>query len=145
MLAALLFGPVDKIDWDDWKGGEFAGSLLDLLRGPALTLGLGLLGGCILILILMRLLPESPVFRAFIVKKELAGGASLGDVSAGADLEERVGWTGESLTDLRPSGKASFSGQELDVIANGAFIRKGSKVRILEQDGMKVVVGEIDT
>ncbi len=145
MLAALLFGPVDKIDWDDWKGGEFAGSLLDLLRGPALTLGLGLLGGCILILILMRLLPESPVFRAFIVKKELAGGASLGDASTGADLEERVGWTGESLTDLRPSGKASFSGRELDVIANGAFIRKGSKVRILEQDGMKVVVGEIDT
>ena len=53
ILAALLLGPVDKIDWDDWKVGEFSGNLLDILRGPALTLGFGLLGGTMLILILM--------------------------------------------------------------------------------------------
>lgn len=145
MLAALLLGPVDKIDWNDWKGGEFAGSLVDLLRGPALTLGLGLMGGCILILILMRLLPDTPVFRAFVVKKALAGGASLGHGSAGQEAEERVGWTGESLTDLRPAGKAIFSGQELDVVADGSFIAKGAKIRILAEDGMKVVVGRMET
>jgi len=145
MLAALLLGPVDKIDWNDWKGGEFAGSLVDLLRGPALTLGLGLMGGCILILILMRLLPDTPVFRSFVVKKALAGGASLGHGSAGQEAEERVGWTGESLTDLRPAGKAIFSGRELDVVADGAFIAKGAKIRILAEDGMKVVVGRMET
>ena len=46
---------------------------------------------------------------------------------------------------LRPSGKVVFSGEELDVIADGAFIRKGSKVRVLRQDGMKIVVGDIES
>lgn len=145
MLGALLLGTVDKIDWNDWKVGDFSGNLLDLLRGPALTLGAGLVGGCILVLLLMRFLPNTPIFRAFIAKQELAGGASLDDTAAVAGSEERVGWTGEALTDLRPSGKAVLSGQELDVVADGAFISKGAKVRVLEQDGMRIVVREIDS
>ena len=145
MLGALLLGTVDKIDWNDWQVGDFSGNLLDLLRGPALTLGAGLLGGCILVLLLMRFLPNTPIFRAFIAKQELAGGASLDDTAAVAGSEKRVGWTGEALTDLRPSGKAVLSGQELDVVADGAFISKGAKVRVLEQDGMRIVVREIDS
>ena len=144
MLGALLLGTVDKIDWNDWKFGEFSGNLLDLLRGPALTLGAGLLGGCTLVLLLMRFLPDTPIFRAFIAKQELAGGASLEDEAAVVGSGKRVDWTGEALTDLRPSGKAVLSGEEFDVVADGAFIRKGAKVRVLEQDGMRIVVGEID-
>ena len=145
MLGALLLGTVDKIDWNDWKLGEFSGNLLDLLRGPALTLGAGLLGGCTLVLLLMRFLPDTPIFRAFIAKQELAGGASLEDEAAVVGSGKRVDWTGEALTDLRPSGKAVLSGEEFDVVADGAFIRKGAKVRVLEQDGMRIVVGEIDS
>ena len=145
MLGALLLGTVDKIDWSDWKVGDFSGGLIDLLRGPALTLGTGLLGGSILVVLLMRFLPNAPLFRTFIARKELAGGASLDDEAAVAGSEKRVGWTGEALTDLRPSGKAVMSGEELDVVADGAFISKGSKVRVLRQDGMRIVVSEIDS
>ncbi|MBI24508.1 MAG: hypothetical protein CMN05_13120 [Roseibacillus sp.] len=145
MLGALLLGTVDKIDWNDWKVGDFSGNLLDLLRGPALTLGAGLLGGCTLVLLLMRFLPDTPIFRALITKQELAGGASLDDEAAVAGSGKRVGWTGEALTDLRPSGKVVLSGEEFDVVADGAFISKGAKVRVLEQDGMRIVVGEIDS
>jgi membrane-bound ClpP family serine protease len=38
-----------------------------------------------------------------------------------------------------------LSGEEFDVVADGAFISKGAKVRVLEQDGMRIVVGEIDS
>ena len=38
-----------------------------------------------------------------------------------------------------------LTGEELDVIADGAFIKKGSKVRVLGQDGMKIVVGVIES
>jgi len=145
MLGALLLGTVDKIDWSDWKVGDFSGGLMDLLRGPALTLGTGLLGGCILVLLLMRFLPNAPLFRTFIARKELAGGASLDDEAAVTGSAKRVGWTGEALTDLRPSGKATMSGEELDVVADGAFIGKGSKVRVLRQDGMRIVVSQIDS
>ena len=93
----------------------------------------------------MRFLPDTPIFRALIAKQELAGGASLDDEAAVAGSGKRVGWTGEALTDLRPSGKAVLSGEEFDVAADGAFISKGAKVRVLEQDGMRIVVGEIDS
>jgi membrane-bound serine protease (ClpP class) len=133
---------VDEIEWGDWKVGEFSGSLLDIMRGPVLTLGFGLIGGSILILILMRYLPNIPLFQFLVVHKELASGASITD--GRTEGETRVGWTGETLTDLRPAGKAQFSDDELDVIADGTFIPKGAKVRIVEEDGMRVVVCEIE-
>ncbi len=144
IVAALLFGMVDKVEWGDWKGGELSGNFLDVLRGPVLSLGGGLLGGSILIVVLMRFLPDVPLFRFLMVEKKLAGGASLPE-SAGAGHEERVGWTGDTLTDLRPAGKAQFGDEALDVVANdGSFIPKGARVRIVEQDGMRVVVAQID-
>ncbi|MDE0597143.1 MAG: hypothetical protein OSB65_18025 [Roseibacillus sp.] len=142
VLFALLFGAVDFIDWGDWKVGEFSGNLLDILRGPVLTLAWGLFGGSILVLILMRVLPNAPLFSALVTKQELAGGASLPDDAAGHG--DRVGWTGETITDLRPAGKARFSGDELDVIADGQFISKGAKVRIVEEDALRVVVSEFE-
>ena len=145
LLGALLLGTVDKIDWNDWKVGDFSGSLLDLLRGPAFTLGTGLLGGSLLVLLLMRFLPSTPLFRAFVSKQELAGGASLADQAAAVGSDDRTGMTGEALTDLRPAGKVALSGEELDVIADGAFIRKGSRIRVLRQDGMKIVVSAIES
>jgi membrane-bound serine protease (ClpP class) len=86
----------------------------------------------------MRFLPDAPLFSALVTKQELAGGASLPDDAAGH--EDRVGWTGETITDLRPAGKARFSGDELDVVADGQFIAKGAKVRIVEENALRVVV-----
>lgn len=143
IMASLLFGMVDKIEWGDWQGGEFSGNILDLLRGPVLSLGAGLLGGSILVLILMRFLPSVPIFNFLIAEKELAGGASLPE-TAGAGHAERVGWTGEAITDLRPAGKAQFGDDAFDVVADdGAFVEKGSRVRIVEEDGMRVVVAKV--
>jgi membrane-bound serine protease (ClpP class) len=122
--------------------GEFSGNLLDIMRGPVLTLAWGLFGGSVLVLILMRFLPNVPLFSALVAKQELAGGASLLEDAAGH--EDRVGWTGEAVTDLRPAGKAKFSGDELDVIADGQFIFKGAKVRIVEEDALRVVVSEFE-
>ena len=64
--------------------------------------------------------------------------------TAGAGHEERVGWTGETLTDLRPAGKAQFGNESVDVVTDGSFIAKGAKVRIVEEDGMRVVVTQIE-
>ena len=58
-------------------------------------------------------------------------------------VPERLGWTGEALTDLRPAGKALFNGESLDVVADGDFISKGSRIRVTDEDGMKIVVREI--
>lgn len=138
ILAALLLGMVDRADWDLWRAGDYSGTLFELIRTPVLYLTIGLFGAGVLLVMLMRYLPAIPFFNCLMVEKELAGGASL---LKDGEQENRLGWTGVSLTDLRPAGKVRFDEGDLDVVADaGAFIPKGTKVRISEADGVRVVV-----
>ena len=51
-----------------------------------------------------------------------------------------VGLVGKAHTQLRPSGKADFGGQLVDVVTRGDLIEPGSAVRILAVEGARVVV-----
>lgn len=61
---------------------------------------------------------------------------------AAADLQ--AGQTGTAMTLLRPSGKAVFNDEVYDVIAQGAFIEKGTGVRIIKIKGAKIIVDRTD-
>lgn len=138
IVAALLLGMVDRASWEQWRGGEFSGTFFELIRTPVLYLTIGLFGAGVLLVLLMRYLPSIPFFKCLMVEKELAGGASMLEES---EQENRLGWTGTSLTDLRPAGKVRFDEGDLDVVADaGAFIPKGTKVKISELDGVRIVV-----
>ena len=50
---------------------------------------------------------------------------------------------GVTTTTLRPAGKARFGDHFVDVVAEGGFIPQGSKVRVLEVGGNRVVVKEV--
>lgn len=50
--------------------------------------------------------------------------------------------TGKATTPLRPSGKATIEDQEYDVIAQGAFIAAGAKIKVIEIEGARIVVKE---
>lgn len=50
---------------------------------------------------------------------------------------------GVALTPLRPSGNADFDGVRLDVITNGDFISKGSKVIVSNVKGNKIIVKKL--
>jgi len=52
----------------------------------------------------------------------------------------KVGELGTAATFLRPAGKARFGERAIDVVTEGDFIEKGSKVRILAIKGSRVVV-----
>ena len=60
------------------------------------------------------------------------------------DKQELVGLEGEALTALRPSGNARFGEQRLDVVTEGEFIQKGSRVRIERVEGLRVLVKAVD-
>jgi len=75
------------------------------------------------------------VLRESIDKKS----TSLSD----ADAEALLGLEGECLTALRPSGNADFDGKKLDVVSDGAFIEKGSRVRIVCVEGLRILVKKI--
>lgn len=56
------------------------------------------------------------------------------------DLEYFIGREGITSTVLRPSGTAIFDGLKLDVVSEGEFIPKGSKVKIVQVSGRRIAV-----
>jgi membrane-bound serine protease (ClpP class) len=146
VVLSLLLAMVDKVDFKNVKtDGWSFGKIIDLISWPAASLAMGLIGAMILMGLLMRYLPRVPVFGGLLMKKQLSTGASIETAGGeGIELETRVGWTGETVTDLRPAGKAEFDGKVLDVTTEGEFVTKGARVRITAEDGMRVVVREIE-
>ena len=57
----------------------------------------------------------------------------------------RAGQTGTAITLLRPSGKADIDGQRYDVVTQGDFVPKGSRIRVATIKGTRIVVVRIDT
>ncbi len=52
----------------------------------------------------------------------------------------RVGSVGRSVTELRPSGRAEFDGDLVDVLTWGSWIEPGRSVRVIEAGGNRIVV-----
>ncbi len=56
------------------------------------------------------------------------------------DLKYLLGKHGVAVTDLRPSGTADFDGIEFDVISEGKYISKDTKLVIYKVQGSKLIV-----
>ncbi|WP_342431160.1 nodulation protein NfeD [Neobacillus sp. FSL H8-0543] len=53
---------------------------------------------------------------------------------------ELVGLDGYALTILRPSGTILIGNERIDAVSEGAFIDKGSKVKVVKAEGARIVV-----
>jgi len=62
------------------------------------------------------------------------------DNSYGVD----VGDWGLAISPLRPSGKARFGDRYLDVLTDGDFVERGRQVRIVEIQGSRIVVRDVE-
>jgi len=74
---------------------------------------------------------------------EAAGRQKPADPAAavsGRDVELKIGDTGVADSLLRPAGKARFGNRFVNVVADGDYIPKGRRVRIVEVAGNRVVV-----
>jgi membrane-bound serine protease (ClpP class) len=79
--------------------------------------------------------------KRFKLEKNLKGSASA--VSVGR--EDLVGREGVAATTLRPSGVALVDDERVDVSADGEFIEKGARIRVVEVRGPRIVVEEIES
>jgi len=61
------------------------------------------------------------------------------------DLSNFIGKEGIAISVLRPSGTVDFDGVKLDVVSESAFIPKGSKVKVIQVSGPRIVVREISS
>lgn len=114
-------------------------------------------GGAFVIaaMVLRRHFGALPVFNRLILQPAPAVGtaedgvSSSGDKPAPRDNSDNpfgvgVGDWGVAISPLRPAGKARFGDRYLDVITDGSYIENGGQVRIIEIQGNRIVVCEVD-
>lgn len=56
--------------------------------------------------------------------------------------EELIGQKGIAITDLRPSGAGKFDNIEYDIITEGKYISKDTKIVIFKVEGVRIIVKE---
>ncbi len=56
-----------------------------------------------------------------------------------------VGKIGTTLTALRPAGTVVIKEERIDVVSEGIFIEKNTKVKVVKAEGARIVVREADT
>jgi membrane-bound ClpP family serine protease len=59
------------------------------------------------------------------------------------DYGSFVNKEGLAVTALRPSGTANIDGNKLDVVTEGEFIQKDSKIKVIKVLGSRIVVKEV--
>lgn len=112
-----------------------------LNRGVWVALGgaAGMFGG----FVAMRyLFPHVPMLRGLVMEADdesaIHESEKLGDYSA------LLGQVGTATTPLRPSGKARFGDQIIQVISDGTLIAAGDSVRVTDVHTTKVVVESVE-
>jgi membrane-bound serine protease (ClpP class) len=63
----------------------------------------------------------------------------------GTERPELLEKTGTALTPLRPAGTAVIDGKRVDVVTEGQMIERGTPVRVIAVEGMRVVVREFNS
>jgi membrane-bound serine protease (ClpP class) len=125
-----------------WPRGELAwGVFTDGLFGMAV----GFLLFVVIAAVLAKYMDRMPLLKRFVLKSAVTGKQTAVSQTFEPVAEQpvlNVGQTGEVVSALRPAGKARFGSSIVDVVADGAFVDKGSHVKVLEVHGNHVIVSE---
>ncbi|MFT4548797.1 MAG: membrane-bound serine protease (ClpP class) [Verrucomicrobiales bacterium] len=144
IVGALLFAMLDKFDFSNFGGELDWDRLLSGLGTPITNLVIALAGAALLVVVLMRYLPDLPIMKKRMLVGVISGGSrTLTSVSGGKlnePVESLVGQKGNAHCDLRPSGKGKFGDRILDVTADAQFIDEGTVIRIIAEEGSRIVV-----
>ena len=91
----------------------------------------------IMLAIILGILTKGKLKSPIILKEEQ--NKDKGYISS-SDLNYLLGKRGIAASDLRPTGTGDFDGIELDVISEGKYILKGTKLIIDKVQGSKLIV-----
>jgi membrane-bound serine protease (ClpP class) len=136
MLASLLWAMIDRYP------GETFFPTGDMLAIPLRNLFFSLVAATVVIMVLARYLPKTNLYRRFALMTTNPPGPSLAGVPRefATALDVTPGMQGTAQTTLRPSGKARFADQVVDVVTEGEFIPAETPITVIHKDGMRVIV-----
>lgn len=127
MVAGLFLGLISDFPMVDWS----------ILSVAIVQLASSFILAFITIFILLKFLPKTEMFNKLILQRniDLRSGYTSDD-----KIQELIGKIGKAFTDLRPSGTALIENKRIDVVTNGEYITKGTKIVVISKEGSKVVV-----
>ena len=101
------------------------------------AIGIALLS-CVTIIVWIKYFPRTIVGRILTLK------ADTKSYKASHSMAEFVGQTGVAQSTLRPAGIARIDNRRVDVVAEGNWIEKGSQIKVINVEGNRVVVRQIE-
>jgi len=91
--------------------------------------------------LLVRYIGKIPLLERLVSRQTMAEAVLSASAREGeAALSELVGRVGVALTPLRPAGRAEFGDRLLDVVTEGDFLEKGTRVEVVAVRGPTVTV-----
>lgn len=106
----------------------------------SLFLGIAVsLASILTVILFFRIFAKSPVWRK--IRLDVKEDKEKGFISA-KDLSYLLNKTGTAITILRPCGIALIEGKRINVTADGRFIDRDKKVKVVKVEGNTVVVKE---
>lgn len=122
--------PQTELDWAVFKTGLTA-------------LGLAFLGAVAAAIVLARYLPKIPLAGKLILAPATP---PTGPATESAPIRSiRVGQTGTVHSICRPVGQVRFGDALVDAVADGSFIPAGSRVKVIRNEGNRVVVTRMES
>lgn len=139
LFAILVPNRPDELPWPK-HNIDF-----ELLSEGTLALSLGFIGFAIVAYFLAKFLPKTGPFAGLVLARAKGGETMQIDMTAPADKTGKlnIGDTGVATTKLRPAGQGRFGHAIVDIVAEGDFIEKGCKIKVILIQGNRVVVHQI--
>ncbi len=137
VMASQSFGNLEPY-------GDMKQLLTTLTTFLGAMIGLGVAAA-----ILSRFLPHVPLFEGMVLTSPGSLEASRshepqlapGLLSSARDsFSDLVGKQGETMSLLRPSGKARFDGRVCDVVSEGSYIPEGTPIEVIRVNGNRITV-----
>ncbi|EKU49914.1 NfeD family protein [Staphylococcus massiliensis] len=113
-------------------------NLLQMLVNVVIALILAIIEWVILVKFFKR---KIPFFENVVLKDSTSRESGY---TSHDDLSHLVGEVANTVTDLRPSGVIVLNDDRIDAVSDGPFILKDKPVKIIEVEGTRVVVREIE-
>ncbi|WP_428264788.1 NfeD family protein [Haliangium sp.] len=96
--------------------------------------GLAITAGVVAAAALFWYLPRTRTVRSMVLQTQTLGTA--GDPA----LKALMGREGVTTTPLRPAGAVEIDGEAVDVVSDGQYVEPGTRVRVIEVSGSRVLV-----
>ena len=110
-------------------------------HGPVAALGLTIIVLSLIAIAIsmsLRSATKGRLSRSKIILKERENNEA--GYRSAEDMQVFLGKEGETTTVCRPTGMAEFDGVKLNVVSDGEFLPAGTRVRIVQVEGSRIVV-----